>query len=68
MLRSVAPTEWNFHPNGPFVAALDAAPRVPDPVLAARLLAASFDPCVQFRIEALPDRRPPTNEEFALHA
>ena len=28
MLRSVAPTEWNFHPDGPFMAALDAAPRV----------------------------------------
>jgi coenzyme F420-reducing hydrogenase alpha subunit len=68
MLCSVAPTEWNFHPNGPFVAALDAAPRVPDPVLAARLLAASFDPCVQFRIEASPDHRSPTNEEIALHA
>jgi coenzyme F420-reducing hydrogenase alpha subunit len=68
MLRSVAPTEWNFHPNGPFVAALDAAPRVPDPVLAARLLAASFDPCVHFRIEASPDHRPPMNEEIALHA
>jgi coenzyme F420-reducing hydrogenase alpha subunit len=68
MLRSVAPTEWNFHPNGPFVAALDAAPRVPDPVLAARLLAASFDPCVQFRIEASPGHRPPANEEIALHA
>lgn len=68
MLRSVAPTEWNFHPNGPFMAALDAAPRVPDPVLAARLLAASFDPCVQFRIEASPGHRPPANEETALHA
>jgi len=68
ILRSVAPTEWNFHPNGPFVAALDAAPRVPDPVLAARLLAASFDPCVHFRIEASPDHRLPANEEIALHA
>jgi uptake hydrogenase large subunit len=68
MLRSVAPTEWNFHPDGPFVAALDAAPRVADPVLAARLLAASFDPCVHFRVEASPDHRPPANEEIALHA
>jgi coenzyme F420-reducing hydrogenase alpha subunit len=68
MLRSVAPTEWNFHPNGPFMAALDAAPRVPDPVLAARLLAASFDPCVPFSIEASPDNRPRTNEEIAFHA
>jgi coenzyme F420-reducing hydrogenase alpha subunit len=68
MLRSVAPTEWNFHPKGPFMAALEAAPRVPDPVFAARLLAASFDPCVQFRIEASPDHRPPANAEIALHA
>lgn len=68
LLRSVAPTEWNFHPNGPFMAALDAAPRVPDPVLAARLLAASFDPCVHFWIEASPDHRPLANEEIAFHA
>ena len=26
VLRSVAPTEWNFHPDGPFSAALAAAP------------------------------------------
>jgi hypothetical protein len=51
MLRSVAPTEWNFHPDGPFISALTAAPKVPDPVFAARLLATSFDPCVLFCIE-----------------
>ena len=68
MLRSVAPTEWNFHPDGPFMAALDAAPRVPDPALAARLLAASFDPCVPFSIETSPDQRPRANEEIAFHA
>ena len=68
MLRSVAPTEWNFHPDGPFMAALDAAPRVADPLLAARLLAASFDPCVPFRIELAGDRRPPSHAEVALHA
>ena len=50
LLRSVAPTEWNFHPAGPFIAALTAAPKVPDPVQAARWLAASFDPCVPFQI------------------
>ena len=56
VLRSVAPTEWNFHPDGPFSAALAAAPEVPDPVFAARLLAASFDPCVPFSIAlAAPD-------------
>ena len=67
-LRSVAPTEWNFHPEGPFMAALDAAPRVADPVIAARLLATSFDPCVPFRIDVLLDHRLPTNAELALHA
>jgi len=68
MLRSVAPTEWNFHPDGPFMAALDAAPRVADPLLAARLLSASFDPCVPFRIELAGDSRPPTHAGVALHA
>jgi uptake hydrogenase large subunit len=68
LLRSVAPTEWNFHPDGPFMAALDAAPRVADPVLAARLLAASFDPCVPFRIELAGGQRPPSHAEVALHA
>jgi coenzyme F420-reducing hydrogenase alpha subunit len=67
-LRSVAPTEWNFHPDGAFMAALDAAPRVADPLLAARLLAASFDPCVPFSIELAGDRGPPTYREIALHA
>lgn len=68
MLRSVAPTEWNFHADGPFLAALAAAPKVPDPVLAARLLAASFDPCVPFSIELSADQRPPAHTEIALHA
>jgi uptake hydrogenase large subunit len=68
VLRGVAPTEWNFHPDGPFMAALDAAPPMPDPDYAARLLAASFDPCVPFRIETPPDRRPPANAERADHA
>lgn len=49
-LRNVAPTEWNFHPTGPFMTAIAAAPKVPDPAQAARWLAASFDPCVPFRI------------------
>ncbi|MDE2182712.1 MAG: hypothetical protein KGJ78_06790 [Alphaproteobacteria bacterium] len=57
-LRSVAPTEWNFHSHGPFLAALEAAPSLADPVAAARLLVAGFDPCVPFEIaveaEALP--------------
>jgi hypothetical protein len=68
LLRSVAPTEWNFHPDGAFMAALDAAPSVPDPVFAARLLAASFDPCVPFSIEMPGDHQSPANAEIALHA
>jgi coenzyme F420-reducing hydrogenase alpha subunit len=67
-LRSVAPTEWNFHADGPFMAALAAAPRVAEPLLAARLLAASFDPCVAFSIDIADDRRPPPNAEAAAHA
>ncbi len=64
-LRSVAPTEWNFHPDGPFRAALDAAPHIADPVAGARLLAASFDPCVPFEVAVATDegapRRDPTH-------
>jgi len=55
-LHSVAPTEWNFHPRGPFAMALAGAPPVADPLFAARLLAASFDPCVPFRIALTQDQ------------
>jgi hypothetical protein len=65
-LRSVAPTEWNFHPDGPFRAALDAAPDVADPVAGARLLAASFDPCVPFDVAIAPGR--PAPQKDPLHA
>ncbi len=65
-LRSVAPTEWNFHPDGPFRAALEAAPDIADPVAGVRLMAASFDPCVPFDLALAPVRRPPHEE--ALHA
>ncbi len=42
--RVVAPTEWNFHPQGALARALAALP--PGDVQAARTLAAAFDPCV----------------------
>jgi hypothetical protein len=48
----VAPTEWNFHPAGPFVSALLGAavhPKSAERWIAQ--LAALFDPCVPFRIE-----------------
>ena len=52
--RVLAPTEWNFHPQGALALALgDLAP---DDVAAARCLAAAFDACVACEIET------PTNE------
>jgi uptake hydrogenase large subunit len=48
----VAPTEWNFHPTGPFVGALLGA--TIEPGRAERRiaqLAGLFDPCVPFRVE-----------------
>ena len=54
--RVVAPTEWNFHPQGEVaqrLARLD--PDLPEAALARRvhLLVAAFDPCVPFAIEHL---------------
>jgi len=48
----VAPTEWNFHPAGPFVAALLGA-AVPREAAERRIvqLAGLIDPCVPFRVE-----------------
>ena len=48
----VAPTEWNFHPAGPMVAALlgSAVPRVAAERKIVQL-ASLIDPCVPFRVE-----------------
>nr|WP_255608936.1 nickel-dependent hydrogenase large subunit [Methylosinus sp. Sm6] len=48
----LAPTEWNFHPAGPFVATLLGA-RMPRGRAAEAItrLAALFDPCVAFHVE-----------------
>lgn len=61
--RVVAPTEWNFHPQGEVaqrLARLD--PAQPETALARRvhLLVAAFDPCVPFTIErrAAPRAQP----------
>lgn len=50
----VAPTEWNFHPAGPFVAALLGA-RIArgDARQSIVRLASLFDPCVAFRVEVM---------------
>jgi uptake hydrogenase large subunit len=47
----VAPTEWNFHPAGPFVAALTGS-AIPKAEIKQRVvqLAGLMDPCVPFRV------------------
>lgn len=51
--RVLAPTEWNFHPQGTVAAMLARMPRAPDAGQARRIgvLAAAFDPCVTYQIE-----------------
>jgi hypothetical protein len=48
--RVLAPTEWNFHPQGALARALEALPANDDPT--AQLLAAAFDPCVPCSVAA----------------
>ncbi|MGS5090059.1 hypothetical protein ACVC7V_26555 [Hydrogenophaga sp. A37] len=56
--RVLAPTEWNFHPQGvvaQHIAALDAGQPAEDTERRVRLLMAAFDPCVPFDVmHALP--------------
>lgn len=49
---ALAPTEWNFHPEGPLAAALMANRFAPGPEGIARIerIAALFDPCVAFDV------------------
>jgi uptake hydrogenase large subunit len=48
----VAPTEWNFHPAGPFVGALLGAAIEPiGAEIGIARLAGLIDPCVPFRVE-----------------
>jgi Ni,Fe-hydrogenase I large subunit len=46
--RVLAPTDWNFHPDGALAQALAAL--APGDTAAARTLAAAFDPCVAFTV------------------
>ncbi|MDP3927108.1 MAG: hypothetical protein Q8Q84_27640, partial [Hydrogenophaga sp.] len=51
--RVLAPTEWNFHPQGEVaqrIAALDAGRPAEDTERRVRLLMAAFDPCVPFDV------------------
>jgi len=47
----LAPTEWNFHPDGPLVRGLRGAEATPDLHWRARVLAAALDPCVACSVE-----------------
>jgi uptake hydrogenase large subunit len=53
----LAPTEWNFHPAGPFVAALTGATLGSGDAARRRIgrAAALFDPCVAFEVELSGD-------------
>ncbi|WP_142848338.1 nickel-dependent hydrogenase large subunit [Telmatospirillum sp. J64-1] len=48
--RILAPTEWNFHPDGPLVRGLTGAWAGEDAEWRARLLIAALDPCVSCEV------------------
>jgi len=48
--RTVAPTEWNFHPDGPAVRALRGQPADPGLQRRSDLLVAALDPCIPCRV------------------
>lgn len=50
-----APTDWNFHADGPLVRGLADAPTGDDPERRVRLLVAALDPCVACEIEVRTD-------------
>lgn len=50
--RVLAPTEWNFHPQGAL--ALGLAALGAQDSAAAHTLAAAFDPCVAYRVTVQP--------------
>lgn len=54
--RIVAPTEWNFHPNGAFVRGLtgQAAASAEEARHSAALLLHALDPCVAYEISVAP--------------
>ena len=54
--RVLAPTEWNFHPQGALALALAAC--APQDVAAAQTLAAAFDPCVECSVVSPPNEEP----------
>jgi hypothetical protein len=53
-VRSVAPTEWNFHAGGPCVETLRQRPLSEMPMRLARLVVQSLDPCIPFEVDLRP--------------
>nr|WP_246337650.1 nickel-dependent hydrogenase large subunit [Azospirillum oleiclasticum] len=49
--RSVAPTEWNFHPDGALARGLTGAEAGPGLEERVRLLVMALDPCVPWTLE-----------------
>jgi uptake hydrogenase large subunit len=53
--RILAPTEWNFHPQGALAQGLAGLPAGPDLAGLARLLVDAVDPCVACHVEVNSD-------------
>lgn len=53
--RILAPTEWNFHPQGALALGLQTLPADDRLVQRARLLVDAIDPCVESHIEVFDD-------------
>ncbi|HRY17083.1 MAG TPA: nickel-dependent hydrogenase large subunit [Candidatus Competibacteraceae bacterium] len=51
--RIIAPTDWNFHPAGPFAAGLATLGETSGLAAAAQALALSLDPCVSYQVEVI---------------
>jgi coenzyme F420-reducing hydrogenase alpha subunit len=49
----LAPTEWNFHPDGALVRGLAGRAAGDDAAWRARLLVAALDPCVTYTLRIL---------------
>ncbi|MCR6631627.1 MAG: nickel-dependent hydrogenase large subunit [Magnetospirillum sp.] len=47
----LAPTEWNFHPEGPLARGLRGVAATPDLARRAQLLASALDPCVACAVQ-----------------
>lgn len=54
-VQTVAPTEWNFHPEGAVASGLRGAPAGPTLERDAGLLVAALDPCVAWTLDMVKD-------------